>query len=125
MRTTRPPIKSSMQLPDFTDLRTRCLEKEAILRVKLEHDARQLRSQIFASIAARAKAEARLAQARKRDDDDQRMLVVVMMMTVMTNSHYSAMPGIYRHPFRVVFCLHDRGLHIDGHLAKPQTTSLQ
>ena len=27
------------------------------------------------------------------DDDDQRMLVVVMMMTVMTNSHYSAMPG--------------------------------
>ncbi|CAE7807191.1 unnamed protein product [Symbiodinium microadriaticum] len=47
-----------------SDLRTRCLEKEAILRVKLEHDARQLRSQIFASIAARAKAEARLAQAR-------------------------------------------------------------
>eukprot|EP00439_Symbiodinium_sp_Y106_P046002 s361_g5.t2 len=47
-----------------SDLRTRCREKEAILRVKLDHDARQLRSQIFASIAARAKAEARLAQAR-------------------------------------------------------------
>ncbi|CAE7637457.1 unnamed protein product [Symbiodinium sp. CCMP2592] len=47
-----------------SDLRTRCREKEAILRVKLDHDTRQLRSQIFASIAARAKAEARLAQAR-------------------------------------------------------------
>ncbi|CAE7436863.1 unnamed protein product [Symbiodinium natans] len=45
------------------DLRTRCRQKEAILRVKMEHEARRLRGQIFASIAARAKAEARLAQA--------------------------------------------------------------
>ncbi|CAE7628235.1 unnamed protein product [Symbiodinium sp. CCMP2456] len=58
-----------------SDLRTRCLEKEAILRVKLEHDARQLRSQIFASIAARAKAEARLAQ-----DSRLTMMVTIMKM---------------------------------------------
>ena len=48
-----------------------------LAQVKLEHDARQLRSQIFASIAARAKAEARLAQARKRGRRMQGLMICV------------------------------------------------